>query len=133
MNKRTGIAPSVALRFALLAAAEDYLSECGCCEQWHPKDFGGDCRDDANRFGTPEDFVDRLLDPATSADLHALRLSRDLAREQLSRTIAERAAERALSDALAGVLRELDPTMDGARWNRVNAALAKHAAARKEG
>ena len=42
------------------------------------------------------------------------------------------AAERALSDALAGVLRELDPTMDGARWNRVNAALAKHAAARKE-
>lgn len=46
---------------------------------------------------------------------------------------AKLAAERALSDALARVLRELDPTMDGARWNRVNAALAKHAAARKEG
>ena len=24
--------------------------ECGCCGQWHPSEFVGDCRDDSNRF-----------------------------------------------------------------------------------
>jgi hypothetical protein len=40
-------------------------------------------------------------------EAHDLRLSRDLAREQLSRTIAERNAERALSGRLAEALRSL--------------------------
>ena len=40
-------------------------------------------------------------------EIAALRLSRDLAREQLAVTIAERDAERALSDALAEALRSV--------------------------
>jgi hypothetical protein len=31
---------------------EFYL--CPCCEQYHPADFAGDCRDDANRFNPEE-------------------------------------------------------------------------------
>ena len=26
------------------------LIECGCCGAYHPVDFYGDCRDDANRY-----------------------------------------------------------------------------------
>jgi hypothetical protein len=25
---------------------------CGCCGHWHPPEFYGDCRNDANRFTT---------------------------------------------------------------------------------
>jgi len=28
----------------------DGWEECGGCDCWHPADFGGDCRDDANRW-----------------------------------------------------------------------------------
>ena len=26
------------------------LEECGCCGQWHRKDFFGDCRNDEERY-----------------------------------------------------------------------------------
>lgn len=31
--------------------------ECGCCGMYHPAQFNGDCRDDANRYA-PEDLPD---------------------------------------------------------------------------
>ena len=42
----------------LLTLAEQSLVECGICDCWHPQDFSGDCRDDSNRFGAPEDLAD---------------------------------------------------------------------------
>ena len=27
--------------------------ECGCCEHWHRDDFGGDCRENSERFPFP--------------------------------------------------------------------------------
>lgn len=62
-------------------------------------------------------------------DHSALTLSRDLARQQLSRTIAERDAERAVSDALAEALRD---ATDGEGWvkDATTAALARYDAAR---
>ena len=29
-------------------------TECGCCGEWHPTHFAGDCRDDGNRYTTDE-------------------------------------------------------------------------------
>lgn len=31
---------------------------CGICGCYHPWDWDADCRDDANRFGTPEDYLE---------------------------------------------------------------------------
>ena len=53
------------------------------------------------------------------AEVASVRLSRDLLREQLSATIAERDAERSLSDALAEALRAI-ASRDGA-WTVVTA------------
>lgn len=38
-------------------AAEEYLEPCGSCICYHPVGFSGDCRDDSNRFASPEDLV----------------------------------------------------------------------------
>ena len=35
------------------------LVECGCCDCLHPIAFNGDCRDDANRYGTAEEYAQR--------------------------------------------------------------------------
>jgi len=35
-----------------------HLYECGICDGYHPWTWNGDCRDDANRFGAPEDYED---------------------------------------------------------------------------
>lgn len=44
----------------LVRQAEELLGEqCGCCTGYHLKTFNGDCRDDANRFGSPEEYVER--------------------------------------------------------------------------
>lgn len=32
------------------------LYECGICSCYHPWGFDGDCRDDNNRYGAPEDY-----------------------------------------------------------------------------
>lgn len=34
--------------------------ECGCCNCWHPIHWSGDCRDDANRFGSPEEASEEV-------------------------------------------------------------------------
>jgi hypothetical protein len=38
---------------------EHIIEECGCCGMYHPKSFGGDCRDDANRYESDEDYAER--------------------------------------------------------------------------
>jgi hypothetical protein len=35
------------------------LVECGCCSCYHRDDFEGDCREDSERFASPEDFEER--------------------------------------------------------------------------
>lgn len=35
------------------------LYECGICDHLHPWSWDGDCRDDANRYGTAEEFAER--------------------------------------------------------------------------
>lgn len=35
------------------------LYECGICGCYHPWDWSGDCRDDANRYGAPEDYAEK--------------------------------------------------------------------------
>lgn len=44
-------------KFRLERAANYYLEDCGSCGACHPVDFHGDCRDDINRIGAPEDLV----------------------------------------------------------------------------
>lgn len=39
--------------------AKHILYECGICSCYHPWDFGGDCRDDANRYGAPEEYEEQ--------------------------------------------------------------------------
>ena len=34
------------------------IYECGICSCFHPWKWNGDCRDDANRYGTPEDYLE---------------------------------------------------------------------------
>ena len=34
--------------------------ECGCCGCYHRTDFHGDCREDSERFASPEDAEERL-------------------------------------------------------------------------
>lgn len=33
------------------------LYECGICSCYHPWDWDADCRDDANRYGSPEEYA----------------------------------------------------------------------------
>lgn len=35
------------------------IYECGCCSCFHRAAFDGDCRSDADRFASPEDFMER--------------------------------------------------------------------------
>jgi hypothetical protein len=36
------------------------IYECGICDHYHPWDFKGDCRDDSNRYGSPEEYAERM-------------------------------------------------------------------------
>jgi hypothetical protein len=36
------------------------MYECGICGCYHPWEFSGDCRDDENRFGSPEEYAEKL-------------------------------------------------------------------------
>jgi epoxyqueuosine reductase QueG len=35
------------------------IYECGICGSWHPWDWDGDCREDANRYANYEDYAER--------------------------------------------------------------------------
>lgn len=45
-----------AMNHGLQMLAEDVLEECGSCGMYHPKDWSGDCRDDAHRMH-PDDLA----------------------------------------------------------------------------
>lgn len=45
-----------AMNHRLQMLAEDVLEECGSCGMYHPKDWSGDCRDDAHRLH-PDDLA----------------------------------------------------------------------------
>jgi hypothetical protein len=42
-----------------LSKRKPVLYECGSCGSYHPWEWNGDCRDDANRFSSPEEFLIR--------------------------------------------------------------------------
>ena len=35
------------------------IYECEICGSYHPWTWDGDCREDANRYASPEDYADR--------------------------------------------------------------------------
>ena len=37
---------------------EHIIYECGSCGCYHPWDWDGDCREDAYRYGSPEEYVE---------------------------------------------------------------------------
>ncbi len=42
------------------------LYECGICDCFHPWNWNGDCRDNENSYGSPEDYAERFsLDELT--------------------------------------------------------------------
>ena len=48
------------------------ILECGCCGCYHPDDYFGDCRDDENRFGSPEEAAKRMGKKVIAIDLENL-------------------------------------------------------------
>lgn len=42
---------------------QDEVTECGCCGAYHRKEYSGDCRNDAERFGSPEEY-NAIMDAA---------------------------------------------------------------------
>ena len=43
--------------------------ECGICDQYHPWEWDGDCRDDANRYSDPPDNAEiRSMEDRMGAD-----------------------------------------------------------------
>lgn len=47
------------LTSAPMLGLREWYDECGCCGQWHPNEFYGDCRDDANRLTEDNRIVAR--------------------------------------------------------------------------
>ncbi len=90
------------MKQALLQVAEEHLDDCGCCGEFHTRAFFGDCRDDSNRIGLPDDLVARWL---AAGDMY---------------------------EALEAVLEHLpDKDVDGS-WDSVNAILIEKALAKAE-
>ena len=36
------------------------IVECGCCGSYHKTDYSGDCRNDAERFASEDEALERL-------------------------------------------------------------------------
>lgn len=60
------------------------LFECGICDQLHPWEFGGDCRDDANRYSCIEEYAERnkLMDFEFEVRSMCDRLAADAGQER---------------------------------------------------
>ena len=56
------------------------LYECGICSCWHPWSFSGDCRDDANRYNSPEEYEEAMHIPRGSCEVRLMeeRVAADL-------------------------------------------------------
>jgi hypothetical protein len=44
-----------------LKRAEAETEECGQCGSYHRVGYAGDCRNDAERFASPEDYMQRTM------------------------------------------------------------------------
>jgi hypothetical protein len=44
---------------------------CGICDHYHPADWDGDCRDDANRISDPNGWGEEVPMPGTEEEDHA--------------------------------------------------------------
>jgi hypothetical protein len=50
-----------AVRWGLnMQSTQHKIYECGICDCYHPWDWDGDCRDDANRFPGPEEYAAKV-------------------------------------------------------------------------
>jgi hypothetical protein len=49
------------------------LIECGCCGYWHEDTFHGDCRDNSERYESPEDYARR--NRITTKDIRVTELN----------------------------------------------------------
>ena len=48
------------------------LYECGICGSYHPWDFDGDCRDNANRITSPEEYAVKLHVSAYDVEVRSM-------------------------------------------------------------
>ena len=48
------------------------LYECDICTCYHPWDFGGDCREDANRYGAPEEYAEQHKVKPSDVDVRSM-------------------------------------------------------------
>ena len=48
------------------------IYECGICGSFHPWDFDGDCRDDANRFAGVEDYAAKTGIPENEIEVRCM-------------------------------------------------------------
>lgn len=48
------------------------MYECGICDHYHPWSFRGDCRDDRNRFGDPQEYAQRVHTSIYHVDVYSM-------------------------------------------------------------
>jgi len=58
------------------------IYECGICDCYHPWDWEGDCRDDANRF-MPEEYAEQI--GVDEADLDIRTMEERIAADNVGR------------------------------------------------
>ena len=61
---------------------EKIIYECGICDCYHPWDWEGDCRDDANRF-LPEEYAEQI--GVDEADLDIRTMEERIAADNVGR------------------------------------------------
>lgn len=61
---------------------EKIIYECGICDCYHPWDWEGDCRDDANRF-MPEEYAEQI--GVDEADLDIRTMEERIAADNVGR------------------------------------------------
>ena len=62
------------------------LYECGICDAVHPWDWNGDCREDANRFGSPEEYAEHAGVDINDVEVRSMsdRVEADVGRYKVS-------------------------------------------------
>lgn len=51
---------------------QQIIYECEICSAYHPWDWQGDCRDDTNRFASPEEYAESLGLQSTQIDIRSM-------------------------------------------------------------
>jgi hypothetical protein len=58
----------------VMAVRKEIIYQCEICECYHPWDWNGDCRDNANRYDSPEQYAETNLIDARALELRPGRL-----------------------------------------------------------